>query len=674
MNTNVWTESGGAMLRDATRLEARTLRQMHQPPARLEDWLQRREALRRRLLAAAGVEMTPCPLDIREHRTLVMDGYRIAKLTFQSKPGLRVTANLYRPDGSGRRPAVLNVHGHYPEGKIAPLVAARGHDLAREGFVVLSVDAIGAGERGTRPGAFEHHGAAGAPLFSAGETLLGAQVYDNMRAIDLLQSLGDVDKERIGVTGASGGGNQTLWISALDPRVKASVPVVSVGTFESYVTRGNCWCETLPDGLRIAEEWGALGLIAPNPLLILTANREQLEAFLPAEMLRAYADARRVYALYGAEERIAYQIIDVPHGYYPEMRRHMLGWFKHWLQGSGAALPRTLPADPALPPERLRCFEKEGRPPEVGSLIEYVSQRTREVKEEFPSQGRLDTGRKRRELAQTLRLPGGPAFTGLSQVVPGEEEGLRWRKFTVEPERGALIPCMLIEPRAAMKTVVLAAHPDGKEECLGTRAARAVLASGKGLCLVDLRTVGETRWAHPDDQVELYTARAALWVGRTMLGDWVKDLIAVRAALGRVAPGARVEMMGFGAVVHRNSTNAAALARGAMFALGDTTVAALAAAALDDGFSGVDVAGGLASYVVEGEVPRYRYGLLAPGMLKWGDVTLLAALAQCPVRVRWLAGPRGKRLPPSRTAAWLAETRELARRLTPKARGSVRVG
>jgi len=658
VNTNVWLEPGGHLLKEALLQEARTLNRLHRPPTRLDDWLAYRERLRERLMAAAGTFPDPPALDLREHGTVRMDGYRIVKLTYQSRPGLRVTANLFVPDAPGRHPAVLNVHGHFPQGKVAVEVAARGHTLAPEGFVVLSVDAIGAGERGPA------HGKPGASLLSVGETLLGMQVYDNMRAIDLLQSLDCVDPGLIGVTGASGGGNQTMWISALDPRVKAAVPVVSVGTFEAYVTHGNCWCETLPDGLNIAEEWGVLGLIAPNPLLVLTAHREQIDAFVEAEMLRAYADARRIYSLYGAEERLAYQILDLPHGYFPEMRRHMLGWFKHWLQGQGPPLPRTLPKDPALPESALKCFPGKSRPKDIKPLIEYVSFRSKALKKVFLHPGKLDRNDKRRELARLLRRRDGPHHVRLSEVVSGEEEGRRYQKFTVESEPGVLLPCLLIQSGKRASSVVIAAHPDGKEACFREAAAKEVLTKGKSLCLVDLRNTGETRWAPPDDEMDHFTARSALWLGRTMVGDWTKDLSAVRAALSKITPSTPLELLGFGGTVAAEANDPAALARGAFFGLGDAAIAALAAATLDNRFAGVTVVGLLSTYVLDGAMPAYRYGVLVPGILRWGDISLIAALAHCPVRVESLVHPAGRPLSSKERAAWVREVRQLSRRLT----------
>ena len=670
MNTNVWTEPGGNILKETLRQEARTLHQMHQPPVRIEDWKKMRGVLRRRLMVVAGTFPAPPKLDIRKHGTIKLDGYRIVKLTYQSRPGLRVTAHLLRPDGPGPFPAVLNVHGHCINGKLG--VIGRCQILAKEGFVVLSVDAIGAGERGPEPGKFEHHGHHGVPLFSVGESLLGMQVYDNMRAIDLLQSLDFVDGNRIGVTGASGGGNQTMWISALDPRVKAAVPVVSVGTFESYVTISNCWCETLPDCLKITEQWGLLGLIAPNPLLILNAFKEGIHSFFLKEMLRSYGDARKVYELYGKEELIAYQTMDLQHGYFPDMQRHMLGWFKHWLMGEGSALPRALPRVPDVPESKLMCFPGKTRPKDVKSLIEYTSLRTQALKKEFLNQPRLDRKRKMKELGQILRLPDGPDYVRCSDVVSGEADGQMFAKFTVESETGILIPCVLLFPDKKYTSVVIAAHPDGKDACLKHATTQDVLAKGKALCLVDLRDIGESRWSLGDDQICLFAARAAFLLGQTILGNWVKDLSAVRAALRTVVGLKRVELLGFGDTGIPGLNETEALARGATFGNGETAIAVLAAAALDKRFDDVTVVNLLSTYVINGAPPVQRYSIFVPGMLKWGDVSLLAALTNCPAQVNSLVNPSGQKLSKKERSAWIREVRRLSSRLGTRNRVKMR--
>ncbi|OGV72340.1 MAG: hypothetical protein A3K19_27695 [Lentisphaerae bacterium RIFOXYB12_FULL_65_16] len=644
MNTTVWQESGANLLRETLRQEARKWHQAHQPPVTLAAWKTQREHVLAALHKAAGTVPDAVPLDVCVHGELRQDGYRIRKLTYQSRPGFRVTANLYLPDGKGPFPGVLGVHGHWSQGKIAARVAARGHLLAKSGFVALLVDAFGSGERGTKPGEFEYHGGKlGISLLSLGETLLGMQVVDNMRGIDLLQSLDVVNPDRIGVTGASGGGNQTMWVAALDPRVKAAVPVVSVGTFESYVTNCNCVCEVLPGGLPIAEEWAILGLCAPNALLILNSLLDG-PTFVAQEMIRSFNAAREVYRLHGCIDKIAYQAIQLPHGYWPEMQRYMLGWFKLWLKDEGNGLPCETPAIPELPERDLMCFPDGKRPADVPSIVEYLAAQSPSLRKRALAPAvKLERKTELTALRELLKVRDNGRCVRRGPAVVGETQGVTFRKFSVETEPGVLLPCVLLEPKGARgSTTVLALHPQGKDAAAKTQTVETLLSEGKRVCLVDLRNQGETRWdtstIHPDHDA----ARAALWLGHTMLGDTVQDILAVKDALADGRRGQLFELLAWG------EPGLAALA---------------AAAALTTEFAKVTVSGLLSTYVVTDSVPLQGMSIAVPGILHWGDVGLLAALVPCPVAVFAPVSPAGKALTKPELAAWQKEARALAKRL-----------
>ena len=113
------------------------------------------------------------------------------------------------------------VHGHWRGAKQDPVVQSRCIGAAKLGFVVLCVDAFGAGERGIGTKLGEYHGEmTAATLLPLGTPLSGLQVYENMRAVDYLETRPEVDKEQIGITGASGGGNQTMYAGAWDKRLQ----------------------------------------------------------------------------------------------------------------------------------------------------------------------------------------------------------------------------------------------------------------------------------------------------------------------------------------------------------------------------------------------------------------------------------------------------------------------
>ena len=273
------------------------------------------------------------------------------------------------------------------------------------------------------------------------------------------------------------------------------------------------------------------------------------------------------------------------------------------------------------------------------------------------AQPKLDRKKKISGLARILRMPGGPAYVRFSEIVPGEEGGMRFAKFAVESEPGVVIPCTIIFPGKKFSSVVIAAHPDGKDACLKQKESKEILADGKALCLVDLRNIGETRWEHVDDQKHLFGSRATLWLGHTMIGNWVKDLSAVRATLETLISPEHVELLGFGEPLKSSGL-------GPDEGTGETAIAVLAAAALDKGFAAVTVVDMLSTYAVSDVAPVQRYSIVVPGILKWGDISLIAALSNCPTQVKSLVHPSGKPLSKKEQSDWNREVKLLSTRIT----------
>jgi len=310
------------------------LRAKDLPPVNRREWDQRRIKLRQSILDTIGpFPNKPCDLAPQFQGFLKRDGYRIERLIFQSRPDVWVTANAYVPESAkGKLPAVLVVHGHWPLARRDPVVQARCLGLVKLGFFVLAVDAFGAGERYTQPAAGTYHGALyGSTLWPVGQTLLGMQVYDNHRAVDYLLTRREVDGEHIAITGASGGGNQSMYAGALDERIKAVVPVCSVGTYQAYLRAACCVCEVLPGALRFTEEGDVLGLVAPRSLLVINASRDAVQ-FSPAQAEKSVARARQIYKTYGADDHLDHRVFDSPHDYNQPMREAMYGWMTQWLK------------------------------------------------------------------------------------------------------------------------------------------------------------------------------------------------------------------------------------------------------------------------------------------------------------------------------------------------------
>src|ERR1043165_6934613 len=190
-------------------------------PVSRKDWLNRREGLRREILTVLGIDdLVPAKwyLALQSKGTLQREGYRIEKITFESYPGLAISALLYLPEGvAGRVPGIVSISGHTATSKAADYVQQRNVNLALRGCVVLCYDYYGYGDRKTGdkpcyPVRVNGHGL-GTFSFSR-RTATALEVLDAIRALDVLRARPEVDQERIGFTGESGGANTTYWVAA----------------------------------------------------------------------------------------------------------------------------------------------------------------------------------------------------------------------------------------------------------------------------------------------------------------------------------------------------------------------------------------------------------------------------------------------------------------------------
>ena len=316
----------------------------------------------------------PCPLEPEILGTLARAGYAIERLTFQSRPGVRVTANLYRPDPVSKPcPAVLSVHGHWAWARMDPHVQPRCIGLAKLGYVVLCVDAFGAGERAIEPGPGTYHGGlTGASLLPVGTPLIGLQVYDNRRAVDYLISRPEVDPGRLAITGASGGGNQTLYAGATDDRLKAVIPVCGIGTYDSYLTTACCVCEVNVGGAVYATTADLLAMVAPRALLVISAKSDALQ-FSVGEAAKSVAQARERFRLLGQEAKIRHLAVDSGHDYNAPMREAMYGWVEKWLCDRGDGGPIKEPELQVEDVAALRCYpDGRSRPKTVVTIPEFA--------------------------------------------------------------------------------------------------------------------------------------------------------------------------------------------------------------------------------------------------------------------------------------------------------------
>ena len=140
----VWNKNYSNYVINPLQLDAAKRTGIFQLPEDKAEWEKMRKELYNNIVSAMKLKVDhTLPLDYEETDSIKLEGYTIKKISFKADTDRYVTASLYIPDGEGPFPAVLNVHGHWSQGKIAARVQARGHILAKEGYVCLSVDAFG---------------------------------------------------------------------------------------------------------------------------------------------------------------------------------------------------------------------------------------------------------------------------------------------------------------------------------------------------------------------------------------------------------------------------------------------------------------------------------------------------------------------------------------------------
>jgi dienelactone hydrolase len=280
------------------------------------------------------------PLNSRVVGTLAGDGYRVEKILFESQPNHHVTAVLYLPEGDGPYPGAVVASGHSRTAKTADYNQRYGIALAQNGIAALCYDPIGQGERS------QILDAAGEPQFGSttrehlligvGSILVGTstaryRIWDGIRSIDYLCSRSDIDPQRIGFTGCSGGGTLTSYVMALDDRVVCAAPSCYLTTFRKIVEK---------IGPQDAEQniFGQLDfgldqpdyvlMRAPQPTLISATTDDYFDI---AGAWANFRQAKRLYTRLGAPERV--DLVEAPggHGVKPANLVATVRWMRRWL-------------------------------------------------------------------------------------------------------------------------------------------------------------------------------------------------------------------------------------------------------------------------------------------------------------------------------------------------------
>ena len=329
----------------------------------LETWKKKQVIYRKQLFEMLGLSPLPPKTDLKPKITnsTTSDGFIVENITFQSRPGLHVTGNLYRPiKQEGKIPAILYVCGHGNVKKNGISYGSKAHYqhhgawFARNGYVCLTIDTLQLGEIEEL-----HHGTYREGMWwwlSRGYTPAGVEAWNCIRALDYLQSRPEVNGEKLGVTGRSGGGAYSWWISAIDERIKASVPVAGITNLKNYVidgaVEGHCDCMFMVN----TYQWDyaqVAALVAPRPLLISNTDKDSI--FPLDGVIDVYRKTMEIYELYGVPSNLGLQITEGPHKDTQELRIHAFHWFNHFLKGNDSLI--EMAATKFHTPEELKVFK-----------------------------------------------------------------------------------------------------------------------------------------------------------------------------------------------------------------------------------------------------------------------------------------------------------------------------
>jgi len=327
--------------------DAAPLRMTFRATTRAEAERWQRDLRAKLLELMGGFPATRVPLQAQTLEVRDYPGYRREKFVFQSAPGSAVLGYLLTPKtGRASYPAVIAIPGHGrgvedivgidPQGRDRTVKVDYEYDyavqIAEQGMAAVAIEPMAFGCR--RDAATKAKGAtatgcqptAGAALL-LGQTMIGWRSWDVMRAIDWIETRKELDPTRVGCMGISGGGTVTLFVSAVEPRIKAAFASCSLNTFlDSIMSISHCIDNYVPGILNWAEMYDVAGLIAPRPFFAESGEKDNI--FPIAASRASFERVKKLYQVFGAADLTEQETFDGPHSFWgkrglPFLAKHL---------------------------------------------------------------------------------------------------------------------------------------------------------------------------------------------------------------------------------------------------------------------------------------------------------------------------------------------------------------
>lgn len=607
-------------------------------------WQQRQKEMKAAIWNQIGAFPGKTPLNAKVTSVVRKEGFTVENIIYESLPGYYVTASLFIPHQlQTPAPAILFCSGHSAQAYRRDVYQLPLQNLVLKGFVVLAIDPVSQGERlqymNAQTGESEigsstkEHSYPAVQSFLIGQSTARYFVWDGIRGIDYLVSRKEVDPDRIGVHGLSGGGTQTAYISALDDRVLASAPCGYITGFKRLIESIGAQDgeQNFFHGIRSGiDHADFLEVRAPKPTLIMATTRDFFNISGTRDVYRRVKD---LYSLYGAAGNLEMVEGDYEHGYERKIREGMYAFFQKHLKLPGS--PVELQVD--LLTEKELQKTPSGQISTSFPAFETVFSLNKKESEKLITA--LDKSREnaavhRKKVPDSavkysgFRRPGpisDPVFTGR---IP--KSGYVIERYFLKGEGEYPVPYLLFLPEKKSGKTIIYLHPEGKaSEASGE--IEALVNKGFSVLAPDLLGAGELVSDQFKGDAAIGGISYNIWftavlTGRSIVGVHAADLIRLVETVKRGSP--EEEIWG--------------VARGTM------GPSLLHAAVLEPRFTRIAVAGMYSSYqeIVEKERynPEFVYSMVPGALLAYDLPDLAASLAPRPLLMTDLVDSRGEAL------------------------------
>jgi len=531
------------LMRTVHQQYADRLREVAEATASKKAMLRYQESRRARYRSLLGDLPPRASLNARVVGTSPQKGFRVERIVFESAPHRYVTGNLYLPEGKGPFPAILSLSGHGMNGKVSDQRAAML--FALHGLAVFAVDPIAQGERLqlvddkgnslTRGSTTEH------TLLNAGSNVVGTSIaayefWDNTRAIDYLETRPDLDKNKIGCIGSSGGGTQTTYLIALDERIKAATVCSYVSRRERVLEMSgpSDGCQHIPnEGREHLEISDFLTLFAPKPLLIMSGLYDFVDYWGASQ---SYEELKKVYTTLDAYKKVNLFTAESGHGMPQPKREAAATWFRTWLANDATPVKET--AATSIPEKELLCTSTGQITtafPDALSVMQHNQNLAREYAAQRVAFLKQDEAVVTKQVLALLGMEMPKEKISVEGTGTAAARTYTLSKYQIGRAGQMPVPCLVLSPEKVTPTanVVLYLNAAGKEAILNDEATVGnYMNRGDILVLADLRGFGET--ADPAElndlkywSKEYRNAMLSLHTGQPIMGQRVMDVLSV---------------------------------------------------------------------------------------------------------------------------------------------------